>query len=312
MHNKNINYKQEKYFINPTIVHSPYWLITIDLDGTLLKTPSKEDLLKNIPNYDINPLNIKVLKKLIDKGHKVAIVTGRPWRDTEEVYKKIGLRTVVANYNGASIHNPNDEGFLPYTSAMNRKYFDGLLNRTSIKKYFKNFVVECYDTTYILDATDKELLNKFHIHYGPKVIEISKDFALPINPQSLIFKLEPKKDFNKSALLIELKRKYGETFLFRYWDALDGKDFVYLEVNTKSITKGSALQFISSYYNIPISNTIAFGDGENDLEMLEAAAVGVAMRNASEVVKSHAKDVTNLTNDEGGVGDYLESFFKLK
>jgi hydroxymethylpyrimidine pyrophosphatase-like HAD family hydrolase len=48
------------------------------LDGTLLKTPSKEDLLKNIPNYDINPLNIKVLKKLIDKGHKVAIVTGRP------------------------------------------------------------------------------------------------------------------------------------------------------------------------------------------------------------------------------------------
>lgn len=311
MVNKNISYKQEKYFINPTVVQSPYWLITVDLDGTLLKTPSKSDLLKNIPNYDISKKNILVLKKLINKGHKVAIVTGRPWRDTEEIYKKIGLRTVVANYNGASIHNPNDEGFIPYTSAMNRKYFDGLLNRTSIKKIYKNFVIECYDTTYILDAKDKDFLNKFHIHYGPKVIEINKDFSLPINPQSLIFKLAPTREFNKYDLLVELKRKYAETFLFRYWDTLDGKNFLYLEVNTKSITKGSALQFIASYYNIPMSNTIAFGDGENDLEMLEAASVGVAMKNASDLVKSHAKDVTNLTNDEGGVGEYLESFFKL-
>ncbi len=85
-----------------------------------------------------------------------------------------------------------------------------------------------------------------------------------------------------------------------------------LEINQKTSNKGTAMKHIAEYYNIPLSRTIAFGDGMNDKEMLIDAAVGVAMKNASGTVKSYADDTTNLTNDEAGVGDYLEQFFNLK
>ena len=53
--------------------------------------------------------------------------------------------------------------------------------------------------------------------------------------------------------------------------------------------------------------TIAFGDGGNDVNMLETAGIGVAMGNASEAVKAFAGRVT-LSNEEDGVADFLEKY----
>ncbi|RKX66832.1 MAG: hypothetical protein DRP42_02215 [Tenericutes bacterium] len=67
---------------------------------------------------------------------------------------------------------------------------------------------------------------------------------------------------------------------------------------------------IASYYNIPVSRTISFGDGTNDIEMLAEAAHGVAMKNASNFVKAFGNDTTDLDNTDGGVGDYLNKYFR--
>lgn len=107
----------------------------------------------------------------------------------------------------------------------------------------------------------------------------------------------------------ELKALFGKAFAMRYWIRDDN---YYLEINAKTAHKSNAMKALAAYYNIDMKNTIAFGDGENDLEMLEDASHGVAMKNASEFVKLHAKYETNLTNDEGGVGFYLEKFFSDK
>ena len=87
---------------------------------------------------------------------------------------------------------------------------------------------------------------------------------------------------------------------------------VNIEVNTKSVSKGSVVRYLASYYNIPMYRTIAFGDGENDLEMLQIASLGVAMKNASDLVKSYANDISDFNNDDAGVGYYLENFFIKK
>ena len=71
------------------------------------------------------------------------------------------------------------------------------------------------------------------------------------------------------------------------------------------------MRLVASYYNIPERNTIAFGDGLNDIDMLSEAAVGVAMKNADREVQGYARDVTDYTNNEGGVGKYLIKFFNL-
>ena len=58
------------------------------------------------------------------------------------------------------------------------------------------------------------------------------------------------------------------------------------------LNKAVGLKKASDYYNIPAERVIAFGDEDNDLEMLEYAGRGIAMGNAIDKVKNIANDVT--------------------
>ena len=64
-------------------------------------------------------------------------------------------------------------------------------------------------------------------------------------------------------------------------------------------SKASGIQSILDHYGIDPAETIAFGDGGNDIEMLEYCGIGVAMGNATEEVKGHADYVTSSVDDEG-------------
>lgn len=73
-----------------------------------------------------------------------------------------------------------------------------------------------------------------------------------------------------------------------------------LEINAQDATKGNALLWLADYLSVPVASTMALGDGENDIPMLKAAGIGIAMGNASDAVKAAADGIT-LTNDQFGV-----------
>ena len=133
-----------------------------------------------------------------------------------------------------------------------------------------------------------------------------------LNPQSAFVNI----DFNNIdpfEILQILKRNYGSSMFFRLWDGrTEEEPFVILEINQIASNKGTPKEYIAAYYNIPKSNTIAFGDGLNDREMLLQASIGVAMKNSKGTVKTYADDTTDFTNDDAGVGKYLEKFFDIK
>ena len=79
----------------------------------------------------------------------------------------------------------------------------------------------------------------------------------------------------------------------------------YLEVIPASVNKGEGLRSACRSAGIDMRQTIAFGDSQNDIEMLRAAGVGVAMGNASEDVKT-AADMVTLSNNENGIAAALE------
>ena len=56
------------------------------------------------------------------------------------------------------------------------------------------------------------------------------------------------------------------------------------EVTKTAFTKGTAVRYLSGYLGVPIEDTIAIGDSENDLEMIRAAGIGIAMGNSSDYV----------------------------
>lgn len=88
-------------------------------------------------------------------------------------------------------------------------------------------------------------------------------------------------------------------------------DPFFVEFLLPASNKGTALVSLCEHLNVSVSETIAFGDGENDVEMLQAAAIGCAMSNARPMCKTAANLTTDFANHEDGVAIQLEKFLEM-
>lgn len=84
-----------------------------------------------------------------------------------------------------------------------------------------------------------------------------------------------------------------------------------MEIVAKGIQKARGVEIIADSMAIDRNDIIAFGDEHNDLEMLDYAGWGVAMKNASPEAKAISNDITSKTNDEDGLADYLEKYLAI-
>ena len=94
----------------------------------------------------------------------------------------------------------------------------------------------------------------------------------------------------------------------RYWVGLTSPRW--LEIMIPGVTKATGLAKVSQLTGIPLSDMMAFGDGENDIEMLEEVGIGIAMENAFDHVKEIASDVTK-SNEEDGIAYAIKKYFDL-
>ncbi|KAJ1463172.1 HAD-like domain-containing protein [Pelagophyceae sp. CCMP2097] len=80
----------------------------------------------------------------------------------------------------------------------------------------------------------------------------------------------------------------------------------FVEILRDDVCKGAGLKQLCDAIDVPLEDTVAFGDGDNDLEFVEMAGVGVAMLNARDIVKQSADRVTEHHHDDDGVAFELE------
>src|SRR5699024_11285743 len=100
-----------------------------------------------------------------------------------------------------------------------------------------------------------------------------------------------------------LLRPTPKTTLFPYTTLFRSK---------KGINKAVGVDYARSYLDIPQKNTIAFGDEDNDTEMLQYVEHGVAMKNGIDDIKAISKYVTKYNNNNNGIGHFLNDFFDLR
>ena len=111
----------------------------------------------------------------------------------------------------------------------------------------------------------------------------------------------------------EKQDRFRRAVLEKYSDILDSmySNDYYLELIPKNSGKGNALIRLRDILGIKPENVIAAGDGENDISMIKAAGVGVAMLNAPENVQAIADVVTTADNNHDGLAPILLSDAKL-
>ena len=83
---------------------------------------------------------------------------------------------------------------------------------------------------------------------------------------------------------------------------------IFLEFLHRGIEKGSALKSLASYLNVKMDETMAIGDAGNDISMIKAAGIGVAMKNAFPEVLEIADYITENDNNNSGVAEALNKF----
>lgn len=130
----------------------------------------------------------------------------------------------------------------------------------------------------------------------PELREYLRDKGEPVQKLQLYF-TDPAQ---RARLLRELPARYPAL-------AVTSSLPFNIELNSAAANKGGALNALCALLRIDPGETIAFGDGSNDISMLRAAGCGVAMANASEEVKAAADRVT-LSNNEAGVAAVLEEY----
>ncbi|PFD97832.1 Cof-type HAD-IIB family hydrolase [Bacillus cereus] len=264
-------------------------LIALDLDGTLLTD-----------NKIISARTKKTIEKAKEQGHVVVISTGRPFRASHAYYKELGLNTPIVNFNGAYVHHPLDANWGTHHSPLELSTAQEIV-RACFDFGVKNIYAEVMDDVYVREIDE----DKKHIfEFGsPNIFTGDLLNILQDHPTCLLIDAL---DEHSTAIRRHLTDMHAEVIDHRKW----GAPWPIIEIVKSGLNKAVGLQKISRHYNIPRERIIAFGDEDNDFEMIEYAGHGIAMGNAIPELKTLANHTT-LTNEEDGIALYLEEVLGL-
>lgn len=264
-------------------------LIVVDLDGTLL-TDDKT----------ISSLTKETLIKAKQAGHQVMIATGRPYRASQIYYEELSLTTPIVNFNGAFIHHPNNPMWQTIHTPVDLRVVHDVVE--SVHKYeYDNLIAEVLDDVY-LHRDDEGMLQMFRMG-SPNILTGDLKNILLQDPTSLLIQAD---DVNTPIIRQHLHDVHAELIEHRRW----GAPFPIIEIVRKGLSKAVGIDHIAKEMGIPRDRIIAFGDEDNDLEMIDYAGIGVAMSNGIDDLKNIANEIT-LSNNEDGIAKFLQDRLKL-
>lgn len=267
-----------------------YYLF-LDLDGTLLNDQK-----------EITEGNRKAIDAAIERGHVVTITTGRPLKSAIQQSHKLGMDKpgcLLIAYNGAMI----------YDWAVQEICFSKTLPIETICRVFeeanrRGIHVQTYNKWDVLveprcdDAAVRRycgLINMEHKVIGDVRTDLAEE---PVKVLAI--------NYDEQAELLE----------FQDWLRANMADKVdcyfscdqYLEIVPVGMTKGYAVEKLCEMLGASVEQAIAVGDAANDLSMIEAAGIGVAMANGTDEVKSIANYITANDNNHDGIAEVIERF----
>ena len=259
-------------------------LVVTDLDGTLLN-----------PNHKISYLFFELFEKL--KSHNILFVaaSGRPLYGMLDKFSAIKEKIIIVAENGA-LAIKNDKVLLSTSfEKVNLIKIDTLL-----KTIPEANAVFCTKHSAYTNSKSKKLLSLLDEFYADyKVINSVEEIDVPIYKVALFHEISSEQYLYPH--LKHLETNFKVKVSANHW----------VDISENNANKGYAIQLIQQLYNIKPEETMAFGDYNNDIEMLKSAYYSFAMENAHESVKSVANFSTK-SNSEFGVESVLKKLIEAK
>lgn len=249
------------------MTHNP--IIFLDVDGTLI----------SFNTHKVPDLAILSLKEAHKSGAIIVIATGRPITDLKEI-SEVPYDAVIA-LNGSDISLRNGKRIS--THPIPFEEFDESMNLA--EKY--GFIIGIENGKGVIVNRHGDILVKWAelvAHPVPQVADLYKEYSESTCCQLCFFCDESTQNkVMRNLPMLNASR----------WNPM------FADINIRGIDKATGMDEVCSYYGYNQSDTIAFGDGGNDIPMIKRAAIGIAMGNAGDEVKSNADFITDSVDDNG-------------
>ncbi|MBR6401647.1 MAG: HAD family hydrolase [Firmicutes bacterium] len=259
-----------------------YKILFTDLDDTLLNDSGS-----------ISKNNIAAVQKAIKAGCNVVICSGRSNMSLEKFNNALGIKDYTIGYNGGIIYK-GDKVLICH-------YLEKQLV-LDIIDYCRSYNVDIQ--LYQHDALwlDKETeLTKAYCKRSVLTPNVVNDLKLHITDKVNKVIILAKHEILKKLEANMPKHISENCCTFFSHDHL-------FEFNPPNVTKGTAVTELTEHLGIPVSQTIAVGDNENDIPMIQAAGLGVAVKNAIQPALDCADYITQGTNNEDAVAEIINEF----
>ena len=265
-------------------------LIALDLDGTLLNSQKK-----------ITPVTLAALRRAAEMGIEIVPCTGRFYSAMPEEVRALPMNYAIT-INGAAVFDFRNEKTIcreeiPKEEAI--RVFDYLESLSVL--------YDCYleNAAYMTGSMKERAADYLD---DPGFLDMIRRLRHPV-PDLRHFVQEGNRNIQKIIMYTKdtaLRAHVLDTFSQKFPDLLATSSIPQnVEINQKQANKGRALRNLSDYLGISIEETMMFGDGLNDMTIMQTAGISVCMANGEDCVKAVSNYITE-DNDHDGIACALE------
>ena len=264
-----------------------YSAIFTDIDGTLFRS-----------DLSIGQRTRDALREAHRKGLRIVLSSGRYITGMRIAQEQLGIPVIYAAINGALIKDG--------TNYLRERRIDEDAYRQAasfLHGRVSSLIAFC-ETRYAIEA-DEEWYTRQNM--------ICQDIGVRMDISDPERVLEKTGERPYKLLAKDSRQDHLSALMAELEPMLEGKARVIssgwnnIEILPWGIDKSDAISIVSSHLGIKPSETIAFGDWDNDAGMLRAAGLGIAMANASDEAKAAADSIT-ASNDEDGIAVSLSAY----
>ncbi len=266
-----------------------YELLVLDIDGTV--TNSKKEVSSKTQEAVI---------QIQERGIKVVLASGRPPEGVYPIARALKLEqydSYLLAFNGAKIihlktGNCIFEKQLPL-HIPKRLQKDALYHNIGMAAYGNGVMLAgtIPDQYLEMESAVTGMPIKYLANLGT-VRNVTVNQCILTGEPDILNKVEP----------VLFHQYFHEAEIFH-------SEPFYLEVSPKNVDKAYGLKYLLRFLGIPREKMVCCGDSYNDIRMLQYAAIGAAMKNAPESVKTAANFITEHDNDHDGVVEVIQHFF---
>lgn len=264
-------------------------ILFTDLDGTLLDD-----------DKEITAGNRQAINEALALGHKIVISTGRPLASARIQAERLGLTKegcYAISYNGGQIYDSFHK-----TTVYGKEYPSDLIAPVFQAAHEAGLHVQTYSDTHIVSERDTKALRRYADTSGVPVV-VTDNAVNEVGGKA--YKLLVI-DYHDHQKLLDFQSQVLAKYAGRI-DSFFSNDY-FLEIVPTGVSKGFAVQWMCDFLQIPIENSVAAGDAQNDIPMLEAAHVGAVMCNAFPGIAEHGTYMTKADNNHDGVAEIIRRF----